>query len=162
MFIKIVEDGVWPKSIAGWITAILLGIGSLFVISESIDFSCNFIKIYKWKEVDGKLKNMKIENGKIHIIYTYKINGIEFMGDKVGVMQKKWHDVNNKQFSDFRNIIQKSEYVVIKVDPKNNDNSVYAFNSKDIIYVIFISFFPLMLFLLFFLVFVSKLMSFKD
>jgi ATP-dependent Zn protease len=157
MFIKIIEDCVWPKSIVGWITAILLGIGSLFVISESIDFSCNFIKIYKWKEVDGKLKSMKIKEGKIHMIYAYKINEIEFTGDKVGIAQRKWHDVNDRQISDFKNIIQKSNYVVIKVDPKNNDNSVYAFNSKDIIYAIVVSFAPLMLFFFFFYCFCFKI-----
>jgi hypothetical protein len=119
-FIYIIESAIWPKSLAGWAVAALIAIGSFFFLSQVYEFSIDYSCKYKWKNTQGQLIDIELTENKrsAHLTYVYKINNDEFRGDKIGVAEHKWYDVNNRRISKFKNIIEKSESINVKYNPK--------------------------------------------
>jgi len=100
-----------------------------------LGFYWDYFRIHKWESASGYITNIELDESrkKIHMTYKYKINNIEHTGDKISLVQLRWCDVNPREISSFENIMNNSQPITIKYDPKNNIDSVYAFDSGGII-----------------------------
>ena len=162
--IDVIENAMWPRSLVGWLAVILAMIISCFVFSESHKFFINYFKIYKWKNAEGFLIDIELNESrkKIHLTYRYEVAGVKFVGDRIGVTQLKRHDVNNRQIFYFENILKNTQPIVIKYNPENKEDSVYAFDTNHIVLVVILTIFPFGIFLVLFLfILINKIWRLK-
>jgi len=154
----IIEFAIWPTPLAGWVMA-FLALGACFFLNEILGFYSDYLKIHKWESASGHITNIELdESGKrVHVIYKYKINNIEYTGDRISLIKLHWCDVSPREISNFKNIMNNSQPITIKYNPKNNIDSVYAFDSGDIIITTLIIIFPISMIGLFLFVCIRKL-----
>jgi len=157
----IIEYVIWPRSLIGWVVAFFLMLCGLLLFSEIYNFFIDYSKIHAWRSVQGHIISMKLDKSKrkVNLNYEYKIDGTEYVGDKIGVARMRWHDVSQRKISDLEHIFNDSKPITVKYNPDNNMDSVYAFDSDDIILIAFIALPPIVLFCSFLFVLAGKLRS---
>ena len=156
------EGIIWPRSLAGWLVIILLALSTLLLLSEAYKFSINYYKIYKWENAYGNLINLELSEDKkrVRLSYLYKIDGTEFLGNKISVYKTEWCDATDREIYRFNDIIKNSKKIIIKYNPYNKIDSVYAFDSGDMKIILFVIFPPLSFVLSFLLVVFMKIRSY--
>ena len=154
---EIVESLIWPNSLIGWLTAALLSLGSLFLYAEFGKFLNDYVQISNWEMTQGYIITESLDGNKISIEYKYKIGGDDFIGNKIGVSRREWHDVSGKQASNFKHIYENSIPISIKYNPNRKTDAVYDFNSDDVFFGIISILPPTILFILFATVFIKKI-----
>ena len=137
----VIEYALWPESFAGWIGVSIFAVLMYFMAAEMLGFYDDFFKIHSWEIAQGNITDIQLnESGKkVHVTYKYKTDHIEYTGDKIGVGKLTWRDAGPREISNFRKIMDDSQPITIKYNPENHENSVYPYDSGDIIIVIFLS-----------------------
>ena len=160
--IDVIENAMWPRSLVGWLAVVLMMMAAYLMLSESYRFFINYFRIYEWENVQGFLIDAEFNENrkKIHLTYSYEINGVKYIGDRIGVTQGKWHDVNNRHIFRFEDIMKHSQPIMIKYNPENKEDSVYAFNSNEIVFVIIMMLLPIALLSMFLSVLIVKIRNF--
>jgi lipoprotein len=160
--INTIELAIWPRSIWGWIFTFILTVFSCFLVTELWSYYLNYSEVVKWEPTKGRLINIEYskDKKKVHITYEYEVNQKKYYGDKIGVSKRKWHNINQKNISNFEIIKEKSTPVEIRFDSTRH-NATYAFDLDDIFLVYFILIFPFSLLAIFLLTIFHKLITIK-
>jgi|GEM_PF-4810446 len=142
----------------GWLAVIVFVLGSLLFSFEASGFFINYYKIDKWEKVQGNLVNLELSENKnrIRLSYVYEIDGERFSGNKSSVAKTEWCAATDREIFRLENIMKGSNRIVVKYDPKNKTDSVYAFDCGDVWLILFVLFFPFALGLLFLFVLFIK------
>ena len=159
----IIELAIFPPSLLrGWFNISFLLICSYLIITESCNFLFGYINIYEWKDAQGYITDIRLDDSKtrVHLTYKYKVNHKEYTGDKISVHQLTWHDMSPREISNLKRNMNNSQPIIIRYDPKNNIHSVYAYDSSQIGIPVFLTFLSIIILGMILLTIARKLIRF--
>jgi len=159
----IIELAIFPPSLLrGWFIVPFLLICSYFILVESCGFFFDYMNIYEWKDTQGYITDIKLDESKtmVCLTYKYKVNDKEYVGNKIGIQQSTWYNIGPREIYNLQRNMNNSWPIIIRYNPKNNIDSVYACNSNQIIVPIFMAFLSMLILSMILLTVARKLIKF--